>query len=340
MFQSARLKLTAWYLMIIMLISVLFSLAIYNFLSNELARIEHAQQRRVELRMSPFGPGFFQEITPPAIDPAEFEEARHRILFTLLMINLGILAFSGAAGYFLAGRTLKPIQDMVDDQNLFITDASHELRTPITALKSEIEVYLRGKHQSIKDANKLLESNLEEVNNLQILSDYLIQLAQYEKYSSNTHLDKVALSDVIQAAGKKLHTAAKQKSIKIETVIKDCFLLADKERLIQLFGIFLDNAIKYSPENSAITISSKLVDHSVLVNIKDEGMGIDKRDIPHIFDRFYRADSSRTKQNVSGYGLGLSIAKKIIDSYHGSVIVNSDPGKGTVFTVQLPVIKS
>ncbi len=271
---------------------------------------------------------------------------RQRILITLVLINLGILVIAGAAGYFLAGMTLRPIKAMVDEQNRFITDASHELRTPLTALKSETEVYLRSKQQSIAESNKLLISNLEEVNNLQALSDNLIQLAQYQKPNGKIALSPVSLEEIIQVTEKKLHSAIKQKAITIETKIANYFVKGDKESLTQLFGILLDNAIKYSPEKSVINIKTEKTDHSVLVHVTDQGIGIEKKDIPHIFNRFYRADSSRTKQNAPGYGLGLSIAKKIADSHRGTISVKSEPGKslpagrqGTTFTVQLPMMK-
>lgn len=338
MFTSARLKLTAWYLIIIMLVSVFFSFALYTFLNTELSRIERAQQRRVEMRLNPFSPDFFQGYVQPEFSPGVFEEARQRILLTLFLINLGILAFSGAAGYFLAGRTLRPIKEMVDDQNRFVANSSHELRTPLTILKSEIEVYLRGKDHSVKESDELLASNLEEVNNLQTLSDNLIQLAQYEKLNSNTSLSSISLEEAISTAGKKLHKAARRKSITMDVDIEDYQVRAEKESLAQLFGILLDNAIKYSPAKSKIRITTRKNDHFVYVNIEDQGIGIDKKDIPHIFERFYRADSSRTRQSIHGYGLGLSIAKKIVDNYNGSISVKSEVGKGTVFTIQLKYI--
>jgi signal transduction histidine kinase len=98
----------------------------------------------------------------------------------------------------------------------------------------------------------------------------------------------------------------------------------------------LDNAIKYSPEGSAIMIDISRKDHVVAVEIRDNGIGIAKKDIPHIFNRFYRADESRSKSNASGYGLGLSIAKKIIDEYRGSISVKSKIDEGTTFTIKLP----
>lgn len=327
MFQSTRLKLTAWYLCIIMLISIVFSVTIYRIVDSEIQRYVHRIEHQ---RHDPF------DSPPPLVTIQDLQESDQRLLITLLGINIGILVLSGAAGYFLAGRTLRPIKDMMDEQNRFITDASHELRTPLTSLKSEIEVYMRGNHHTANEADTLLKSNLEEVNNLQVLSDNLIQLAQSQKPNGNHIFTDVSLVTVIQTAAKKLNIAAKQKSITIESEIKDYSLYGDKESLIQLFSILLDNAIKYSPLKSKIKTTAKNIDHTVLITVVDQGIGIEKKDIPHIFDRFYRADTSRTKQVTSGYGLGLSIAKKIVNMHNGIITVKSEPGKGTTFTIHLP----
>lgn len=176
MFQNARIKLTAWYVLIIAIISVLFSIAIYVTVNRELERLEHSQIVR-QLQWQRLGPG-------PAIampDDIDVSEVRFRIIMTLGLVDASIVLLSSLAGYFLAGRTLAPIAEMVDDQNRFIADASHELRTPLTSLKSEIEVTLRDKKIGLRDTKALLVSNLEEVNKLQNLSDNLIKLTQYHK---------------------------------------------------------------------------------------------------------------------------------------------------------------
>src|SRR5665213_2457688 len=131
MFHSARLKLTAWYLLIIMMISMLFSLVIYQGTTNELERSLHAQQYRMYSRSHPDLPPILPtDIDHFSIDPQLMQDEANRIALALILINLGIFILAGGAGYFLAGRTLRPIQIMVDEQNRFITDASHELRTP------------------------------------------------------------------------------------------------------------------------------------------------------------------------------------------------------------------
>ena len=145
MFKSARLKLTAWYLLIIMLISILFSIAIYSEINADLGRLEHYQELRKQRDLQ-----FAPPLPPnPELDRNVVAEARDRITLILFLVNFGILVVSGGSAYFLAGRTLKPIKDMVDEQNRFITDSSHELRTPLTSLRSEIEVNLRDKNLSV-----------------------------------------------------------------------------------------------------------------------------------------------------------------------------------------------
>lgn len=329
MFQSARLKLTAWYLLIIMLISIAFSVAIYQVLVTEFARVERVQRLRRTLRIP-------SESRRPVIDPEVLKESENRLRATLILINLAILGVAGVAGYFLAGRTLRPIRDMVDEQSRFITDASHELRTPLTSLKSEIEVNLRDKNLKLEDAKKLLQSNLEEVNNLQYLSDNLIKLTQYQKTADRHVFEKVSLKEVLNEAQKKIANLARIKNIIIKDNTRNFILKADKQSLIEVFVIVLDNAIKYSPKGRQVALSSKKVDRSVEISVSDQGIGISREDLPHLFDRFYRVDKSRTKVDVSGYGLGLSIAKQIIEKHGGLIQVKSEIDKGSIFSIRLP----
>lgn len=329
MFQSARLKLTAWYLLIIMAISVAFSVAIYKVLEAEFARVERIQRLRRELQL-PF------QFRRPVIDPEVLQESQNRLWATLILINLGILGTAGVAGYFLAGRTLKPIQDMVDEQSRFITDASHELRTPLTSLKSEIEVNLRDKNLNLADARKLLESNLEEVNSLQYLSDNLIKMTQYQKVDDRHIFERVSLAGALNEANRKVGNLAKRKNITIKSKITDVEILGDRQSLVELFVIFLDNAIKYSPKGKTVTLTSQKMDGSVEIKIIDQGIGIDEKDIPHLFNRFFRADKSRSKSESGGYGLGLSIAKQIAEEHKGSIKVESQLGQGTSFTIRFP----
>jgi len=324
MFKKTRIRLTAWYLLIIMFISISFSMVIYRFLSVEVERFSRMQRFRIERRFD------YQ---------ADFElmkETKQRIVLTLIIINGTIFILAGALGYVLAGKTLKPIQSMVDEQNRFISDASHELRTPLTSLKTAMEVNLRDKNLSLENAKILIGESINDVNKLQSLSEELLKLAQYEQPNGNLKFETINLSTAIKEAISKTKLIAIQKEITITYKSKNYQISGNKYGLIDLIIILLDNAIKYSPNKSEIIISTKINDGSVLLSITDKGIGINEKDIPYIFDRFYRSDSARSKSNVGGYGLGLSIAKKIVSIHHGLINVESKPKKGTTIIVRFP----
>lgn len=342
MLHKTRLKLTAWYLLIIMVVSISFSTFIYFGATREFNRIIRIEQFR----------NLHPEITeryiqrpvweneniplPRQPDPRLIQDAKIRMLEGLIGINLIILFLSALAGYFLAGRTLKPIKEMIDEQNRFVTDASHELNTPLTSLKTSIEVNLRDKKLNLEKSKQVLLSNLEDVNNLQALSDELIEIAQYQKANGNFQLTKVDIANVVKVAVLKIKPQADKKQIKISAKVTKSFINADERSLIELFTILLDNAVKYSPQKKDIEVQSVSVNSKLKITVKDNGTGINKDNLPYIFDRFYRADKSRTKQQVAGYGLGLSIAKRIVSLHTGTIEVKSVLNKGTIFTIIFP----
>ncbi len=343
MFHSARIKLTVWYLIIIMAISFFFSTFIYFGATREFDRILRVEEFRTT--HPNLGEKYIQrpvwdtDVLPPlpnSPDPALIQASRIRVIEGLAGINLIILALSALAGYFLAGRTLRPIKNMVDEQNRFITDASHELNTPLTSLKTSIEVNLRDKKLNLEKSKKVLLSNLEEVNNLQSLSEELIEITQYQKMNGNFVIKSVNIANIISAAAAKIKPQADKKQIKINSRVTKIDVSADERSLTELFTILLDNAVKYSPIKKDVDVQTVNADSKIKIIVKDRGIGIDKQDLPFIFDRFYRADKSRTKQQVAGYGLGLSIAKRIVDLHSGTITVESTKGKGTAFVVEIP----
>lgn len=338
MFNSARIKLTAWYLLILMFISISFSLIIYKGISDEIDRFSQSQRLRIERRI--FENSFYSQPVPISfIDPDLIEESKHRLILILFFINSGIFFIVGSLSYLLAKKTLQPIQEMVEEQNRFISDASHEFRTPLTSLKSSLEVNLRDKNLSLSDAKNIMEESIKDVNDLQKLSDSLLQLSQYEKPNFSSNFEKISLSQLLTESVNKIKVLAKNKNIDMR--IKDNYvkgnLIGDKYGLMELFIILFDNAIKYSKPGSEINIVTKKTKHTVLILIIDQGIGIDKEDIPHLFDRFYRSDKARSKKEVDGYGLGLSIAKKIVDKHNGEINIESKLKKGTTVSVTLPI---
>jgi len=346
MFREARINLTAQYLAIIMLISFFFSLVIYLGINQELERFEQIQELR-EQRTENFIPVFEEfrrnrqllglptpEIEIPPEETIVISSVRSRILSVLGLINLTILGISGVAGYFLAGRTLNPIQAVMDQQKDFVSNASHELRTPLTSLKSEIEVALRDEKLSLKDAKDLLSSNLEEVDKMQKLSNYLIKLNRYQSGTNGLVFSQVSLKSIAEQASQRVGSVAKTKKIKIEKNLKNAKIKGNKDSLVELATILLDNAIKYSFPGNKITITTEKQRGIACLEVRDSGVGIEKQDLPHIFERFFRSETSRSKTKAEGYGLGLSIAKSIAEIHNAKIQVISTPKKGSNFIVK------
>ena len=335
MFQKARLRLTVWYVGIIMLVSILFSVAFYHVSTREIQRIINRIEFRQQFPEMPIPPRLPEPRgEPTALSLEELQESKKQLLINLAALNLGLFMVAGVSGYFLAGRTLKPIKDMLDEQNQFISNASHELRTPISVLRAELEAALLERNVTSTQAKHLIKSNLEEVIVLQNLTDRLLNLSIHESFN-NSAKESVALSNIIRDAEKKVHPLASQKHITIYKKIKPIEVIVDKQSLIEAFVILLDNAIKYSPPKKTITITTKTNREVVKIYIKDNGVGISKNDLPHIFERFYRADKSRSK--TEGYGLGLPIAQKIVVNHEGSLTVDKTGKEGTTFLLQLPL---
>ncbi len=333
MFHSTRLKLTAWYLLLIMLISFIFSVVIFVDVNRELVRFEHYQ----ELRQTRIREQFGDEQMPAETNPFDEQlvyEARNRLIASLIVLNICILAGAGVAGYFLAGRTLDPIKRAVEDQARFIGDASHELKTPLTTLRSEIEVYLMGKRRKLAESDAILKSNLEEVIRLQGLTDNLMRLATLE--SPEISFEKIELVNVLNSAIKSVQAVAREKNIAIQNKSTKLNVVGNSKSLTQLFTILLDNAIKYSGSNTKITIRSSGYGGVATIKVLDQGIGIAESELEKIFDRFYRVDKSRNSSEVSGYGLGLSIAREIVAMHSGAISCVSSK-KGSTFIVELPM---
>lgn len=324
-------------MILIMIISGVFSLAFYNSSTREINRLIHRlefeQRAGARMVIFPDAPNAVRGRALPSVEELEF--VKRSSFLTLLIVNAAILIFSGVAGYVLAGQTLQPIKLMMDEQTEFIANASHELRTPLATLRAEMEGQLLEKHISDKAARGLITSNLEEVGTLQSLTNNLLRLTQVHGQSQESMKEDVSLMEVLQSAQKKVSSLAKKKAIKLSIEAKDFHLHGDTLSLTELFVILFDNAVKYSPKNTTISVTTKAQKQSVKVHVTDHGFGITDRDLPFIFNRFYRADSSRSQ--ADGYGLGLSIAKQIAEAHQGKIFVESVVDHGTTFVVELPL---
>lgn len=333
MFSKAYLKLAGFYLAIITAISLFFSINIYFVSVRELERGARRQDQIIESTYGPPGPGDGRRIRESRNQ--NLEEAKARVVNRLILVNVLIIIAAGGLSYYLARRTLRPIEEAHDSLDRFTADASHELRTPITAMRSEIEVALDDPKLSLKQAKLQLVSNLEELEKLTNLSEGLLRLAQLDAAQLPT--EQLELSDLVNQAIRQVSSRAKKKHINVKFQSTPSIVRADQASLVEAFVTVLDNAIKYSPKKSTVRIAISKSKHQARVAITDNGPGISPEQLPHIFDRFYRADSSRTKNVTDGHGLGLSLAKHILKLNRGSITADSKLDQGTTITIVLPV---
>lgn len=329
MFESATLKLTGWYLLILMSISLLFSVIIYQVASSEINSQWKTLQQGIMSEENFLLPSQFDFRT---LRTTQTHQAEVSLFFGLFYTNIVILAFGGMGSYLLARRTLEPIEQAHEAQSRFTSDASHELRTPLAVMKTELEVALRDKNITREEMRELLTSNLEEVNKLSRLSQTLLQLSRMNHDAIKKK--RISIDDIASSVATRLNKTGER--IAVVPHSKTLYAYANPESIEELLTILLDNALKYSPKNSTVTLTLSRRNKRAQITVTNAGEGIDPKDLPHIFDRFYRADSSRTGGAKSGYGLGLSLAKKIVELHHGDLSVTSAKGQETTFTVSLP----
>jgi two-component system sensor histidine kinase CiaH len=332
MFQSATVRLTTIYVGILFCICLIFNIALYQVLAHELTRNFSIQNDFFVNR-----PRFESFIRDPEALKFRNEQLRggkRHIMLQLFYIDLALLGAGGVASYYLARRTLRPIEESHDAQIRFASDASHELRTPLAAMQTEIEVALRDPRLKLSESKELLNSNLEEVATLRQLTDGLLTLARTDL--PNTAIESVALRPILSAA-----VARVQKSLDatntelILDVGKKVTARIDSLQLTEVVVILLDNAVKYRAKNPKITLSARIrKDHTELI-IADNGVGIAKADLERVFERFYRADTARTKSSTNGHGLGLSIARRLVEQNNGELTLTSTKGKGTTAILTL-----
>lgn len=332
MFKSATFKLTMWYLAIVMTISLFFSGVLYHIASNELNHGIRHESQRIMTRFP-----IFQG--DPGLQPGrDVDAGNHRILWRLIGFNLVVLVTAGGASYWLARRTLEPIKAAHEQQKRFTGDVSHELRTPLTALKMESEVALMNPKASAKELRETLSSNLEEITKMENLINSILRLTKLEAEELQQSFQPVLISEVVNEAAKQVEPLAAEHGITLQQNTIEGVVQGDRDSLVQLAVILIDNAVKYSQRGGTVNLESLKQGDKIIVSVADTGSGIKREDLEHAFDRFYRADNSRTNSAKAGHGLGLSIAKMIADIHQGTITLTSQPGKGTTASVSLPAL--
>lgn len=230
---------------------------------------------------------------------------------------------------------LDRIQQAYESQNQFVSDASHELRTPIAVIQGYAKLLQRWGTEDEQVLEESIEAIKGEAENMKELVDKLLFLARGDKNTQPVNMEEFYINELIEEVLRDTKLIDKEHKISSE-INEKIMVYADPKLLKQALRIFVDNSIKYTPSGGVITLSALMENHEVLIIVKDNGIGIDEADLPNIFNRFYRADKSRTKQ-TGGTGLGLSIAKWIIMKHKGSISFESGVNKGTKVTIRLPI---
>jgi signal transduction histidine kinase len=224
------------------------------------------------------------------------------------------------------------------EQREFLANAAHELKTPVAVLKSTLQSLLQ-RSRSSEEYRDGLHLSLQDMDRLEQLLQRMLQLARAEQWaqdSTRRDLGVVDINSTCEAAVDRIRGLAQSRGTEIHLATDGPMpFCADAEDLQLVWTNLLENAVRYSPEGGSIEVAVSRDDRSAWVTVQDHGAGISAADLPHVFERFYRGDPSRNRA-TGGFGLGLAIAKALVEAYGGSIIAESAPGEGTRMTVELP----
>jgi len=262
----------------------------------------------------------------------------HWLFWILTAIGILFLGIALYISFIMSKRAMIPISGAFTRQREFVADASHELRTPLSVLLSSIDAMEMTIEPQKEDfIGKVVSNMRQEVKRMTNLVSDLLTLARSDSNLLETRAEVFDFCEQGEKTAESIRPLADAKEITLELTKPAAIpVTGDPQRLSQLLYIFLDNAIKYTPNGGIVKLFLSHEGNDLFIKVQDSGIGIEAKDLPHIFERFYRADKSRGRQ-MGGHGLGLSIAKWIVDTHHGAIKVSSDIGKGTAFTVRLPI---
>lgn len=251
-------------------------------------------------------------------------------------IALVMICFWGIslfASLFLARLSVKPLLESMQKQKAFVENASHELRTPLAVLQNRLETLFRKPEATIMESSESIASSLDEVRNMKLLTTNLLNIARRDD-GLKPEIDEIDPSFFDQTFSNfEIIAEENAKVFRGENRV-DKIISSDKILLKQLMTILYDNALKYTDEDGEIGFKVQLKDKNLLIKVLDNGPGIPDEDKKRIFDRFYRVDKARTRQK-GGFGLGLSLAKQIVEAFKGNIQVRDNKPRGTIFEVKL-----
>ena len=310
---------------------------------------------------------------------AEIEHALQGLMHILILAVPLTMALAGGGGVFLAKRALKPVEHITQTtqeieesdlsrrievhtkdelgrlastlnqmierlerafsrQRQFTADASHELRTPLAVIQAESTLALQ-KERTESDYRKSLELISQEANDTSAILDKLLLLARADAGKEQLSFEKVNLKKLLSDLASDVEILCREKGLEFQlSQMKDLIIKGDKAKLKGLFLNLLDNAIRYTPSGGTVSVSLAREGQLAVVAIRDMGIGISPEHIPHIFERFYRVDKARSRAE-GGSGLGLAICQYIAEIHQGKIEIETQVGKGSTFSVLLPLLE-
>ncbi|MCL6516300.1 ATP-binding protein [Alicyclobacillus sp.] len=272
-----------------------------------------------------------------AIDIEREMEVLERLRLVLLLVGAGGLVAGGVAGFFLAERVLRPIREAWRRQLEFVADASHELRTPLAVIQSNLDVVLEHTNESVADNLEWIHNARGEARRLSKLVRDLLTLARGDAEAVPLSLQPVSTAELVDKVVELFDPVAAMRGLHLVSDCQpDAVVTGDPDRLHQLLVILVDNACKFTPEGGTVTLRTRRQKNTVLLEVSDTGIGIEEAHLKRIFDRFFQVDPARARDGSHGHGLGLSIARWIVEAHRGKISVSSRVGEGTTFTIQLP----
>ena len=284
------------------------------------------------------GPIVVKSIIAVSIVDSEIAALRDLLIIIVSGFVIGMIIII-IAGYYLARRSMIPIQSSWEKQQEFVADASHELRTPLAVVKSNAELILRHPDHTVEEESIRVTNIIREVRRMTKLVSSLLTLARSDANQIEIKLGLVSANEVIENIAEQFIPLAEMEGLTLQVELSEQLeLMADKERLHQLLVILLDNAIKYTPPPGQLLITGAKQGSNLVITVEDSGQGIPTEDLPRVFDRFYRGDKARSREK-GGTGLGLSIAKWIVQQHGGKIGVDNKASGGARFSIVLPVKK-
>lgn len=329
-------RLTLSYLAVIMTLSLIFTGIIYLLSTASLNRPllpSEEENPSVSVETPEYEEHSFENTFRKRLERRD-NTTRMTIIYSLMGFNLGIFVIGIFVSRSLAKLTLAPIERAMMKQTQFIFDASHELKTPLTAMLVRNEVALRKKSLPEEKAREVIEKNIEEILKMKELTASMLDVARENGEPEKS--TEINVPEFLVDLQEKLAPVARERGVKIETEMnlgKNLRASVAKNTLEQILTIFTDNAMKYS-EEKIIYLRAGRRGKNVAFSVKDNGVGVKKEDQKRIFERFYQVDAARTRtKDKTSHGLGLAIAKNLAERQGYKIVLRSSEGRGAEFEV-------